>query len=152
MNGDSFDVKEEWRKARRFFSDKMDDFENKQSIQTPSAPTQPGTTSVTYSEVVAELLSQIGKGCDIIPISSSFDYEDLMRWVKDNAVGNQVIIVKDSLANTTGQILSVAFAKDNVVFLNEDKPKVCFVYKSLNPTIADLFPSGKKVYIKPIKF
>lgn len=147
MNEDSFNIKDEWKKARRFFSDSMNE---QTAVQIPRTDNSPKGT-ISYGEVVRELLNQINNGCDIIPITSEFSFEDLMQWVKSHAVGNQLIIINDSLHNTTGQILSVIFAQDNIVLLAKDKPKVCFVYQTLNTTISDLFPNGTKAYIKPIK-
>lgn len=148
MTEDSFSVRGEWEKARRFFSDT--DRESQEPARSQTGSASKGV--INYGEVVRELLYQIDGGCDIIPITSIFSFEDLMQWIKSHAIGNQVIVIKDSLKHTTGQILSVVFAQDNVVILSKDKPKVCFVYQSLNPTISDLFPDGKKVYIKPIKY
>lgn len=140
-------INEEWDKASRFTSDLL----NGQPKVRSSEVTPSTKRTIAYSDVVRELLHQIDGGCDIIPITSAFSYDDLMQWIKSHAVGNQVFIVKDSLRNSTGQILAVVFAQDDRVLLAKDKPKVCFVYQTLNPTISDLFQDGIKVYIKPIK-
>lgn len=144
---DNFDIQGEFKKAHKWFSDTMfpEEAHEDKSIHKIK---KHGT--VTYADVVRELLNQIDNGCDIIPITASFGYESLIEWIEAHAVGNKVIVVKDSLKNTTGQVLAVVFAKDNTILLNSQMPKVCFVYNELNPTISDLFSEGSKVYTKKI--
>lgn len=139
----------EWKKARTFYSDAMSSRKNECGMV--STPSQNGTIA-SYGEVVRELLNQIDCGCDLIPIDKSFGYEELMSWVRKNAVGNNFFLIKDELKNTTGQVIAAVFAEDDVILLSKDKPKCCFVYKELNITIQDLFPKGIKVYNKPFKF
>lgn len=76
----------------------------------------------------------------------------MMNWVKSHAQGNKVLIVNNTLKRSTGQVLAVAFAQDNMVLLAKEMPKVCFIYQKLNPSIQDLFTDGVKVYVKPFKF
>lgn len=140
-------IRGEYNKARKWLSDTMFSDETRENKNNQEAKTQ---STVTYAEVVRELLNQIDNGCDIIPITASFGYESLIEWIKNNAVGNKVIIVKDSLKHTTGQVLAVVFAQDETVLISPKNPKACFVYNELNPTINDLFPEGSKVFTKKI--
>ena len=142
-----FDIQGEFDKARKWFSDTMSPGKSHEDRSIHEVKKQ---STVTYADVVRELLCQIDNGCDIIPITTSFGYEALIEWVKTHAVGDKVIIIKDSLKNTTGQVLAVVFAKGNTVLISAQMPKVCFVYNELNPTISDLFPEGSKVFTKNI--
>lgn len=144
---DFLEIKGEFDKAHKWVSDTM--FPEK-THEDKSIREVKKHSTVTYADVVRELLNQIDNGCDIIPITTSFGYESLIEWIKAHAVGNKVIVVKDSLKNTTGQVLAVVFAKDNTVLIGSQMPKVCFVYNELNPTISDLFPEGSKVFTKKI--
>lgn len=144
-------IKEEFRKAQKWTSDTLLSGAERQSQHEVGVHAM-NQINVSYTEVVRELLSQIDNGCDIIPIDSSFSYEDLMKWIKSHVKGNKVLIINDTLKRSTGQVLAVAFAQDNVVLLANDMPKACFVYQNLNPSIQDLFPKGVKVYVKPFKF
>lgn len=144
-------LKEEIRKAQKWTSDTLLG-KNSQTVRQDVGSSPVNHLNISYAEVVRELLQQIDNGCDIIPIDSTFSYEDLMNWVKTNAKGNKVLIINDSLKHSTGQVLAVAFAKDNMVLLSKEMPKVCFIYQKLNPSIQDLFADGVKVYVKPFKF
>lgn len=144
---DIFDIQGEFNKARKWVSDTMFPEETHEDKSIQKVKKQ---NTATYADVVRELLNQIDNGCDIIPITTSFGYESLIEWIKAHAVGNKVIIIKDSLKNTTGQVLAVVFAKDNTVLIGPQMPKVCFVYNELNKTISDLFPEGSKVFTKKI--
>lgn len=156
MKGSFFDelneaVKKGKEAGRKWASDVMSEEDVPKRCSDVNHPNQAKNTETSYAEVVRELLGQIDNGCDIIPIGTSFSYEDLMAWISANARGNKAIIIKGTLTHTTGQILAVAFARDNMVLLSKDMPKACFVYQNLNPTIVDLFPGGTKVCVKPLK-
>jgi hypothetical protein len=127
---DKLNFKDEFEKAQKWVSDTMFDTSSKSSYT--ESPSKVNQTTISYSEVVRELISQIDNGCDLIPIDSSFSYEDLMTWVKKHRKGNKVIIINDSLKHTTGQVLAVVFAQDNKLLLSHEMPKVCFIYKILN--------------------
>lgn len=148
---DPLNLKEEFKKAQKWTSDTLLG-KNSQPSHQEVGSSSVNHLNIPYAEVVRELLSQIDNGCDIIPIDSSFSYEDLMNWVKSHAKGNKVLIVNDTLKRSTGQVLAVAFAQDNMVLLAKEMPKVCFIYQKLNPSIQDLFTDGVKVYVKPFKF
>lgn len=136
-------------RARKWFSDLNSDTDAE--TQKRSSHKEAKQESVTYAEVVRELLAQVDNGCDLIPIDSTFSYEDLMDWVKSHAQGNKMIIINGTLEKTTGQVLAVAFANDNKLLLSAKMPKACFVYTTLNETIQDLFPKGVHVYIKSFR-
>ncbi|MDE6338963.1 MAG: hypothetical protein K2K97_04145 [Muribaculaceae bacterium] len=143
-------IKKEFMKAQKWTSDTLSGVMShaRNEVEAPSV----SRINVSYAEVVRELLSQIDNGCDIIPIDSSFSYEDLMEWIISHARGNKVLIINDTLEHSTGQVIAVVYAQDNKVLLSKDMPKVCFIYQMLNPSIQDLFPEGVKVYVKPFKF
>ncbi len=143
-------INEEFKKARKWTSDTLLEATGQPRREVKEQTARP--TNVDYANVVRELLAQVDRGCDIIPIDSSFSYEDLMKWVSSHAKGNKVVIIHDTLKNSTGQVLAVAFAQDDMLLLSGEMPKACFIYKTLNPSIQDLFPKGMKVYIKQFKF
>lgn len=117
-------------------------------------------TSVSVSEkqevssmgdVVRELLRRAGQDVTIMSIGRDFEYNDLINWVRENAVGNKLYIVKGKLENSSDGILCIFFAKDDTLLTGITYPKVCYVFKELNPTIEDLFANGKDIYVKSIK-
>lgn len=147
---DPLNINEEFKKAKKWTSDTLS--EVKSHVRHENESTSVSHINVSYAEIVRELLSQVDNGCDIISIDSSFSYEDLMEWIRSHAKGNKVLIINDTLKSSTGQVLAVAYAQDNMVLLSKDMPKACFIYQKLNPSIQDLFPEGVKVYVKPFKF
>ena len=102
-------------------------------------------------DIVRELLKRAGQDVTIQSIGKDFEYNDLIGWVRENAVGNKLYVVKGRLENFSDGILCVFFAKDETMLTSESYPKVCYVFKELNPTIEDLFANGKDIYVKPIK-
>lgn len=106
---------------------------------------------VSMGDIVRELLKRAGQDVTIQSIGKDFEYNDLIGWVRENAVGNKLYVVKGRLENPSDGILCVFFAKDETMLTSESYPKVCYVFKELNPTIEDLFANGKDIYVKPIK-
>lgn len=147
---DSLNSKKEFRTARKWISDILSG-DISQAHNENEAPSV-SRINVSYAEVVRELFSQVDNGCEIMPIDSSFSYEDLMEWIISHARGNKVLIINDTLEHSIGQVLAVVYAQDNMVLLSKDMPKICFIYIRLNPSIQDIFSEGVKVYVKPFKF
>lgn len=106
---------------------------------------------VSMGDVVRELLKRAGQDVIIQSIGGDFEYNDLINWVRENAVGNKLYIVKGKLENSSDGVLCVFFAKDDTLLTSETYPKVCYIFKGLNPTLDDLFANGKNIFIKPIK-
>ena len=106
---------------------------------------------VSMGDVVRELLKRAGQDVIIQSIGGDFEYNDLINWVRENAVGNKLYIVKGKLENSSDGVLCVFFAKDDTLLTSETYPKVCYIFKELNPTLNDLFANGKNIFIKPIK-
>lgn len=105
----------------------------------------------SMGDVVRELLRRAGQDVTIQSIERDFEYNDLINWVRENAVGNKLYVVKGKLENSSDGILCVFFAKDDTLLTGITYPKVCYVFKELNPTIEDLFANGKNIYVKSIK-
>lgn len=105
----------------------------------------------SMGDVVRELLRRAGQDVTIMSIERDFEYNDLINWVRENAVGNKLYVVKGKLENSSDGILCVFFAKDDTLLTGITYPKVCYVFKELNPTIEDLFANGKDIYVKSIK-
>lgn len=105
----------------------------------------------SMGDVVRELLRRAGQDVTIQSIGRDFEYNDLIKWVRENAVGNKLYVVKGRLENSSDGILCVFFAKDDTLLTGICYPKICYVFKELNPTIDDLFVNGKDIYVKPIK-
>lgn len=105
----------------------------------------------SMGDVVRELLQRAGQDVLIQSIGREFEYNDLINWVRENAVGNKLYVVKGKLENSSDGILCVFFAKDDTLLTGITYPKVCYVFKELNPTIEDLFANGKNIYVKSIK-
>lgn len=106
---------------------------------------------VSMGDVVRELLKRAGQDVIIQSIGGDFEYNDLINWVREKAVGNKLYIVKGKLENSSDGVLCVFFAKDDTLLTSETYPKVCYIFKELNPTLDDLFANGKNIFIKPIK-
>lgn len=105
----------------------------------------------SMGDVVRELLRRAGQDVTILSIGRDFEYNDLIKWVRENAVGNKLYVVKGRLENSSDGILCVFFAQDDTLLTGISYPKICYVFKELNPTIDDLFVNGKDIYVKPIK-
>ncbi len=106
---------------------------------------------ISMGDVVRELLKRAGQDVVIQSIGNDFEYNDVINWVRENAVGNKLYIVKGRLENSSDGVLCVFFAKDDTLLTSEAYPKVCYIFKELNPTLEDLFANGKNIFIKPIK-
>lgn len=115
----------------------------------PTEPTEP--KQITMGDIVRDLLKRVGKDVEMHSIDSNFEYNDLLNWVRANAIGNRMYVVKAKLENSSDNVLCVFFSKDNELLIGKSNPKVCYVYKELNPSIEDLFGTDKYVYVKPIK-
>lgn len=118
-------------------------------ITSVSANEEPKISSM--GDVVRKLLRRAGQDVTIQSIGRDFEYNDLINWVRENAVGNKLYVVKGKLENSSDGILCVFFAKDDTLLTGITYPKVCYVFKELNPTIGDLFADGKDIYVKSIK-
>lgn len=107
---------------------------------------------MTMGDVVRELLRNVGKDVVLKTIDSDFEYNDLVNWVKANAVGNKFYVVKTTLENSSDDVLCVFFGKDDSFLVEKDYPKICYVFKDLNPSLEDLFANGNEIYVKSIKY
>lgn len=110
------------------------------------------TATMTMGDIVRGLLRKVGKDVVLKNIDSDFEYNDLLNWVKKNAVGNKFYVVKTRLENSSDSVLCVFFGKDDRVLVGKDYPKICYVFKTLNPSLEDLFANGNDIYVKPIKY
>lgn len=106
---------------------------------------------VSMGDIVRDLLKRAGQDVTIQAIDSEFEYNDLIKWVRENATGNKLYIVKAKLENSSDGVLCIFFSKNDTLLTGENYPKICYVFKSLNPTLEDLFTDGKYIYVKPIK-
>ena len=107
---------------------------------------------MTMGDVVRELLRNVGKDVVLKTIDTDFEYNDLVNWVKANAVGNKFYVVKTTLENSSDDVLCVFFGKDDSFLVEKDYPKICYVFKNLNPSLEDLFANGNEIYVKSIKY
>lgn len=69
----------------------------------------------SMGDVVRELLRRAGQDVTIQSIGRDFEYNDLIKWVRENAVGNKLYVVKGRLENSSDGILCVFFAKDDTL-------------------------------------
>lgn len=106
---------------------------------------------ITIGDIVRDLLKRAGQDVTIQAIDSEFEYNDLIKWVRENAIGDKLYVIKAKLENSSDGVLCVFFSKDDALLTGESYPKICYVFKSLNLTLEDLFTDGKYVYVKPIK-
>lgn len=102
---------------------------------------------LTFGDVVREMMSKVGKDVRIAPITSEFEYSDIVKWVSENVNGNKFYIVKGHLENGDKMLL-VFFGRDDMILSSSKYPKICYVYENLNGSIEDLFASGNSVYVK----
>lgn len=82
-----------------------------------------------------------------VPVGENFSYSTILRWVKDNHIGNQFYMIKYRNAQSKNIYLFVFFAKDDDLMCGKDHPMVCYISKVLPESIYDLF-NGKDVFIQ----
>jgi len=81
------------------------------------------------------------------PIGEDFSYSTVLRWVKDNHIGNQFYMIKYLNLQSKNTYLFVFFGKDNEWLCEKKHPMVCYILKELPESILDLF-NGKDVFIQ----
>lgn len=101
-------------------------------------------------DVVQLLMSRAGQDVEVHSIDSSFEYNDLIRWVEKNAIGDTFYVAK-STSNENRKALCVFFGKNDTVLSGVQYPKVCLFYSKLHPSIADLFADGNSIYVQSFK-
>lgn len=81
------------------------------------------------------------------PVGEDFSYSTVLRWVKDNHMGNQFYMIKYLNSRSKNTYLFVFFAKDDKLLCGKKHPMVCYILKELPESILDLF-NGKDVFIQ----
>lgn len=81
------------------------------------------------------------------PVGDEFSYATVLRWVKNNHVGNQFYMIKYINTKSKNTYLFVFFAKDDNLLCGKKYPMVCFISTNLPEDIEDLF-NGKDVFIQ----
>lgn len=81
------------------------------------------------------------------PVGEDFSYSSILRWVKNNHIGNQFYMIKYLNSRSKNTYLFVFFAKDDKLLCGNKHPMVCYILKKLPESIHDLF-NGKDVFIQ----
>lgn len=97
------------------------------------------------SNIISFLMSKV----DSIGIrpETHFNYTTILHWVKNNHIGNKFYMLRHNPINETNAYLFVFFAQDDIIYIGEDFPMVCYITKNIPEDVIDLF-NNKKVYIQ----
>ena len=111
----------------------------------------PATRRASYDEVVQPLIARAGQDVEVRTIDSSFEYNDIIKWVEEHAVGDTLYIAKGYVSGGSQKVLCVFFGREEKVLSGVQYPKICYFYNRLNPSILDLFDDGKSVFVQSFK-
>ena len=96
--------------------------------------------------VVKTLLERIDKIGE--PVGDDFTYSTVLRWVKDNHIGDRFYMLKYRNPEKEVTYLFVFFGEDENIRLSAKDPMICFITKHLPDNINDIF-NGKNLFIQP---
>lgn len=111
----------------------------------------PVSRRVSYDDVVNSLIARAGQDVEVRTIDSNFEYNDIIRWVEEHAIGDTLYIAKGYVAGGAQRALCVFFGREDRVLSGVQYPKICYFYNRLNPSILDLFADGKNIFVQSIK-
>lgn len=111
----------------------------------------PATGRASYDDVVQSLISRAGQDVEVRTIDSNFEYNDIIKWVEEHAIGDTLYIARAYVSGGTQKALCVFFGREDKVLSRVQYPKICYFYNRLNPSIMDLFSDGKTVFVQSIK-
>ncbi len=97
------------------------------------------------SQVIRFLMSRIESIGE--PVGKDFNYASVLRWVKDNHIGNKFYMVKRHNTKNNVTYLFVFFGYNDIIKASLKDPMVCFICKEFPSSIDDLF-NGKQVFIQ----
>lgn len=81
------------------------------------------------------------------PVGDDFSYSTILRWVKNNHIGNQFYMIKYANAKSSNTYLFVFFAKGDDMLCGKKYPMICYISNALPESINDMF-NGKDVFIQ----
>ena len=108
----------------------------------------PASHELSYDDVVSALIARAGQDVEVRTIDSNFEYNDIIRWVQEHAVGDTLYIAKGRVNNGLQNALCVFFGREDRILEGVQYPKICYYYNRLNPSIQDLFSDGKNVFVQ----
>lgn len=83
------------------------------------------------------------------PAGDDFAYSTILKWVRENATGNQLCMVKHHNNKNNKDYLFLFFMSDEEVFVNEDSPLICYIMQKIPMGIFDMF-NDKDILIQKI--
>lgn len=81
------------------------------------------------------------------PAGDDFSYTTILRWVKENHIGKQLVMVKHLNEKNHNVYLFVFFAEGNKLYFGAEFPLICYIMKRIPSSISDLF-NGKDVFLQ----
>lgn len=110
----------------------------------------PVTHKVSYDDVVNMLISRAGQDVEVRTIDSNFEYNDIIRWVEEHAIGDTLYIARGYASGGSQKVLCVFFGREEKILSGVQYPKICYFYSRLNPSIMDLFAEGKSIFVQSL--
>ena len=133
------DIQEGVERMRKGFKELFDS-------QDPDESNEPTQSSVDSMAQIKKIL--MARLEDIaMPTGDGFSYSSILKWVKENHIGNKFYMIKYLNNKSKNTYLFVFFGKDDELMLEKKHPMVCYRMKSLPEGIADLF-NGKQIFIQ----
>lgn len=111
----------------------------------------PVTHRASYDDVVQSLIIRAGQDVEVRTIDSNFEYNDIIKWVEEHAIGDTFYIAKGYVSGGSQKALCVFFGREDKVLSGVQYPKICYFYSRLNPSIMDLFADGTSIYVQSFK-
>jgi hypothetical protein len=132
---------------------KIDEFLSKGPLVfiTRRVTVAPMTHRASYDDVVSSLIARAGQDVEVRSIDSTFEYNDIIRWVEEHAIGDTLYIAKGYVSGGTQKALCVFFGREDRILSGIQYPKICYFYNRLNPSIMDLFADGKSIFVQSFK-
>lgn len=103
----------------------------------------PESSKALVIKTLLERIDQIGE-----PVGDDFTYSTVLRWVKNNHVGNRFYMLKYRNEERQVTYLFVFFGEDDSIRLSAKDPMICYITKHLPDNINDIF-NGKDLFIQP---
>ena len=111
----------------------------------------PLSHNASYDDVVNSLIARAGQDVEVRTIDSNFEYNDIIRWVEEHAIGDTLYIAKGYVSDGSQKALCVFFGREEKILSGVQYPKICYLYNRLNPSIMDLFTDGKSIFGQSFK-
>lgn len=99
----------------------------------------------SFKELYAILMSR-ANDC-VTPTEEGFSYATVLKWVKENHVGNRFYMVRYTNPKSKAIYLFVFFGEDDKIMCGDDYPMICYLTKVLPSGIIDIF-NGKDMFIQ----